>query len=145
MRPFWYRLAVAGAILSLSLFLLAINIVFEITGSVPDYPDLGFLAGGIPTYLFLYPFVCFGSMLYVRRRLQNRLELGMRRGGLIGILGSALYCGIGLVNSLSGATPPQHLVSALASVLVLIFVSGIGGALGAAWDQRRQLVIFSPD
>ena len=139
MRPFWYRIAVLTAVLTISFVMLIINIGFEVAGSTPDYSEFGFLAGSIPSFFILYPASSFVVVYLLRRFVLKHLDLGIRSGSVIGFIGSLIYFGMGLLNLMFEPTYPTFSVYGVEILILLSVACTFGGAVGSIWNQRSQL------
>jgi hypothetical protein len=115
--------------------MLAVNVGFELAGSVPDIAGCGFLAGSLLVLLLLYPALSAALSFRAIRFLIGRARLDeqklLRVGGRIGGWGAFLYFGLGIADLV--LAPHARGVSAggWAAAAVYIGLSFLGGRLGA--------------
>ena len=147
MRSIWQRGVIATAAVILAVCMLAINIGFELAGSVPDVEGCGFLAGNLLALLFLYPaaaaLVAARATGFIAARSSADDEALLRCGGRIGGWGGGIYLALGLVGMLNAPHSSGSLYAASAAWALVIgyLVSAmLGDRLGALFkiQKRRQ-------
>ena len=115
--------------------MLAINVAFEVAGSVPDIDGCGFLAGSLAVLLLLYPAISATVASRAVRFLNSRARLEedrlLRMGGRIGGFGAFLYFGLGFAEVLWAPHSRGISAGGWAAAAAFTSVSFLGGRLGA--------------
>jgi hypothetical protein len=118
-----------------SLTMLAVNLAFELAGSVPDIDGCGFLAGSLVVLLLLYPVISATIASRAARFVMSRTQMGedrlLRFGGRVGGFGAFLYFGLGFAEVLWASHSRGISASGWAAAAVFTGVSFLGGRLGA--------------
>ena len=125
MISIWRRISTGITILSISVAMLLVNLAFETAGSVPDFPEFGFLAGSLSVLYFIYPAIVFFIVsLY---KTKNSLA-SIRQCGFLGFSGSVVYVLTGVVNSVGVRQITKFTLmdgSLLMSIIVVCTVAGL--------------------
>jgi hypothetical protein len=129
------RAVTCSAAVLLSLAMLAVNLAFELAGSVPDIEGCGFVAGSLLVLLLLYPALSAAlsshavRFLIVRARFSE--EALLRAGGRIGAWGALLYFALGFAEVLWAPHSRGVSSGGWAAAAIFTVASFLGGRLGA--------------
>jgi hypothetical protein len=135
------RAVTIAAALLFSATMLALNIGFEIAGSVPDVDGCGFLAGSLLALLLLYPLVAAfisarATDVLIRRGVFDEARL-LRCGGRIGGWGAGTYFLLGIYGVLATPHSPGVTFAGWALGAFYTCASFAGARAGALWAVLR--------